>query len=168
MATSKKPLGAMKKLSGDPIVVKKPTAPTQAQLQAFGNYGGGLTDSKQKAAYLAKKGLIGASQLYTDHPDITNDKNMAIINAQSNWKEGAIGAMLRRARSLNLQTPTEIKANRTALLGSLRPELAKAINHPAFSQIHKNWWETFDSVLADQYAAENTTTPLLQTELAKK
>lgn len=129
----------------------KKIMPTDAQLQAFGNYGG--PDVKTKASYLGKKGLIGSDQLFFDHPDIST-KN-GIINAQSDWKTSAIGAMLMRARTLNLRTPTEIKANRTALLGSLRPELAKAINHPSFNQIHPNFWGTFDSILKDQYANED-------------
>lgn len=149
-----KSIAAIKSI-GDPTVKPKPL--TEAQLQAFANYGG-TTDIHGRASYLGKKGLIGASQLISDHPDLS--KPNGLINAQSDWKTGAIGAMLMQARKLNLRTPAEVKANRGALLASLAPRLKEAINHPVFNQIHPNWWETFDQVLGDQYAAEKTSKPL--------
>lgn len=178
MATSKS-LTGIKKLGGDPIKKSKTPPPpppkrapslpplTDEQLAKFSNFADS-GDTKAKAAYLAKKGLIGADQLLTDHPDITS-KN-GIINAQSDWKPSAISLMLARARSLNLKTPTEIKANQAALIGALPERLQQAINHPAFSQIHPNYWQTFDSILKDRYASETTTQPLpsLATALASK
>lgn len=164
MATSKRPLSAMKTL-GDTKPI--PPAPTEAQLRAFGNFAN-TTDIKEKASYLSKKGLIGAGQLMTDHPDIST-KN-GIINAQSDWKTSAMSSMLSRARQLGLKTPTEINANKEALLGALAPRLKDAMNHPAFNQIHPNYWDTFNSVLKDQYANELTSKPLpsLTTSLATK
>ncbi len=78
--------------------------------------------------------------------------------------------MLMQARKLNLKTPTEIKANRAALIGSLDPRLQDAMKHPVFNQIHPNFFDTFNSVLKDQYAAEQTKKPLppLVAALTKK
>lgn len=135
---------------------------SEKELEDFGNFGGSA-DTKLKAAYLAKKGLVGADQLLTDHPDISSKDG--IINAQSDWKSAAISQMLMRARHLGLETPTEIKANRAALIGALHPRLQQAISHPAFSQIHPNYWQTFDSILKDQYSSESAT-PL--NDLVKK
>lgn len=145
-------LMGMKK-EGEPT---KPLPLTEDQLRAFGTIGG-TSDVKGKATYLAKKGLIGASQLISDKPDISTRKG--IINAQSDWKTAAFETMLMKARTLNLKTPTEIAANRDALLGALRPELKEAINHPVFNSIHPNWWDTFNSVLKDQYANESAQPP---------
>jgi hypothetical protein len=133
----------------------------------FGAFGGG-GDTKAVAAYLMKKGLRGAEQMFRDHPDISTREG--IINAQSDWKATAISRMLMRARQAGLRTPTEIKANREALMQSNDPKIVEALKHPAFNQIHPNFWETFDSVLKDQYDAENIKQPLssLATSLAKK
>lgn len=167
MATSK--LSQLQSLGGGEKPKPKPSLPpaTEAQLKKFGDFAGS-GDSKTIASYLIKKGLINGSQLYTDHPDISTKEG--IINAQSDWKPAAISKMLIRARQLNLKTPTEIKANQEALLGSLDERLSQAIKHPTFSQIHGNWWETFNSILKDQYASENASQPLpsLATALATK
>lgn len=157
-------------LSGTPpvnaLVEAKPKVKPldEQQLQEFGKFGG-TTDTKQQASYLAKKGLIGASQLLTDHPDIT--KKNGIINAQSDWKPAAISLMLIRARQLGLRTPTEIAVNKEALLGALPPRLKDALNHPTFSQIHPNWWSTFDSILKDQYDKEGQSKSTGQTVAVK-
>ena len=169
MATSKSSLSTMKTLSGGDKPKPKPTPPplTDAQLKKFGEFAG-TGDTKQIAAYLMKKGLINGGQLYTDHPDLSSPNG--IINAQSDWKPAAISAMLVRARKLGLKTPTEIKANQTALFGALDQRVAEGIKHPAFSQIHPNFWQTFDSILKDRYASEATTAPLpsLATALTTK
>ena len=156
---------------GKPKLKPEPT-PTisklsQDQLNKFGQFAGS-GDTKEIAKYLMKKGLIGAEQLYTDHPDLSAKDG--IINAQSDWKPSAISQMLIRARSLNLKTPTQVKANRAALVGALPDRYAQAISHPAFSNIHKNFWETFDGILSERYQAEKQSTPLtsLATSLAKK
>lgn len=167
---AKKSLSALKTLSGDETAPKKKPTPatlTKAQLDQFGDYAGS-TDVKAKAAYLAKKGLIGADQLLSDHPDLSSKEG--IINAQSDWKTGATAAMLIRARKAGLKTPTEVKANWQALTGALEPRLREAINHPVFNQIHPNYKDTFASILADRYASEATSQPLssLATSLAKK
>lgn len=151
MALTRKSLISM---NGGGTNPKKPIPLTEEQLRAFGTMGG-TTDVHGKAAYLAKKGMIGASQLLSDHPDISTTKG--IINAQSDWKTAAMETMLMKARQLGLKTPTEIAANRPALLGALAPRLKDAINHPTFSQIHPNWWDTFNGVLKDQYANESAT-----------
>lgn len=163
MAVSRRSLEAMTS-GGDG---KKPpeTPLTDTQLQQFGNFAGS-SNLRDQALYLMKKGMKGAEQLYTDHPDIsTRDK---LINAQSDWKPAAISAMLIRARRAGLRTPTEINANKDALLGALRPELAQAINHPAFSQIHENFWPVFSQILQDRYSNESRSLPSVSDLVAKK
>lgn len=129
----------------------KPKPLTDEELEKFGKFAPS-DDTKEIAKYLLGKGLVGGEQLLTDHPDIT--KKDGIINAQSDWKPAAISKMLIRARQLGLSTPTEIKANREALMGALDGRVKDGLNHPAFAQIHPNFWATFDSVLKDQYAKE--------------
>ena len=152
MATSKRSLSAIKTLSGGGDDKKL----SEEQLIKFGRIAGS-NDTKDIAKYLMKIGLKGAEQLYTDHPDISSKEG--ILNAQSDWKVSALSKMLMRARGLNLKTPTQIKANQEALLGSLDPRYRDAIRHPAFNQIHGNWWDSFNRVLSDQYAAESVPTP---------
>lgn len=167
MATA---LSELKTLSGgDPGKKKKPTMPTisDEQLDRFSTLGDS-PNIPDKAKYLSQMGLIGADQLLTDHPDLSTPKG--IINAQSHWKTAATELMLRRARKAGLKTPAEIKANRAALLAALPPRLSEAIQHPVFNQIHKNYWDVFDSILKDRYGKESATPPIssLATSLAKK
>ena len=131
---------------------KNPKKPlTDEELQKFGDFAG-TTDTKEIAKYLMKKGLVGASQLYTDTPNIATKEG--IVNSQSDWKPAAMSKMLARARMLGLKTPTEIAANKAALIGALDDRIKQAISKPEFEQIHPNWWSTFDSILKDQYAKE--------------
>jgi hypothetical protein len=151
-------LTAVKAAPGDP---KKPTAAappmlSEAELRAFANYGG-TTDPKGKAAYLASKGLVGASQILTDHPDVSTEKG--IINAQSNWKTSAIEAMLMQARKMGLKTPTQLSNNKAGLMSAIDPRIKEALNHPAFNQIHPNFWETFNGIVKDQYDNEAAAAP---------
>ena len=147
---------------------KKPPKPqplSEEQLMAFGNFAG-TPDTKETAKYLMKKGLVGADQLYTDHPDITT-KN-GIINSQSDWKPAAISHMLIRARQLGLKTPTEIEANKVALMGSMPDRLKQALNHPTFAQIHPNFWQTFNGILKDRYDNETASTQPQMATIVKK
>lgn len=131
--------------------VKKPAPLSDDQLNIFGNFGGSA-DVKVKARYLASKGLRGADQMINDQPDISTREG--IVNSQADWKTSAFSTMLIRARKLGLQTPTEITANKDALLGSLPDRLKDAMNNPFFNQIHPNYWQVFGSVLQDQYGEE--------------
>lgn len=155
MATSKKPLAAMKTLSGG-----GDGKLTDEQLKKFADFAG-TGDTKEIAKYLMKKGLAGAEQLYTDHPDISSAQG--IINAQSDWKAAAISKMLMRARSLGIKTPTQVKANQEALLGGLDERYRTAIRHPAFSQIHPNFFQKFSEILGDRYTAESAPAPVATT-----
>jgi len=152
MATSKKPLSSMKSLTdkkgGDD---GKPKKISDEQLAKFSDFAG-TTDTKEIAKYLIKKGLAGASQLYTDHPDISSPQG--IINAQSDWKPSAISKMLMRARQLGIKTPAEVKANQEAILGGLDERYRMAVKHPAFTQVHGNFWDTFNGILKERYDTE--------------
>jgi hypothetical protein len=130
---------------------KRPTPLADDELKKFGVFGGS-PDVKNQALYLVKKGMVGAGQIVGDKPDLSTREG--ITNSQGNWKPAAISAMLVKARQLGLQTPTEIMANKAAVMSSLDPRIKDAINHPAFSQIHPNFWPTFTSVMDDQYKAE--------------
>ncbi len=130
----------------------KPQPLNDEQLMSFGNFAGS-PDTKETAKYLMKKGLVGAEQLYTDHPDIT--KKEGIINSQSDWKPAAISHMLIRARQLGLKTPTEISANKEAIMGSMPDRLKQALSHPTFAQIHPNFWPVFNDILKDRYDTES-------------
>ena len=151
MATSKKPLTAMKSLAEKGGGDDKNKPLSDEQLKKFADFAG-TGDTKEIAKYLMKKGLKGAEQLYTDHPDISSPQG--ILNAQSDWKASAISKMLMRARSLNLRTPAQVKANQEAILGGLDERYRAAIKHPAFNQIHPNFNQTFASILEDRYLAE--------------
>lgn len=133
-----------------PISEVTPSVLTEEQLMRFGNYGG--ADVKDKAAYLAKKGLIGASQLIMDNPNISTTEGLT--NSQADWKTSAFGKMLMQARKLGIKDPTQVANNKEALMGTLDPRIKEAMNHPTFNQIHPNWWSTFNSVLKDQYDNE--------------
>ena len=130
----------------------KPATPlTDEQLRKFGDFAGSA-DTKDIAKYLMKKGMIGAEQLYTDQPDTRTAAG--ITNAQSDWKAAAISKMLMRARALNIRTPTQVMANKKALLGSMDERYQSAINNPVFNQVHPNFWQTFNGILGDRYASE--------------
>lgn len=153
MATFNKYLGGQ---SDDKNTPKKPfgkpTLPVlnNVQLTGFGDFAG-TTDVNEKARYLGRKGLFGADQLIADKPE--NNPN-GVTNAQSSWKTSAMSAMLMQARRLGIKTPTEVSANKSALIGALDPRFKDAINTPEFSNTHPNWWQTFDSILKDQYDKE--------------
>ena len=144
-------------MTDKPNPTPNPTPPiTAQQIENFGKINN-TTDTKEIAKYLMKKRLVGADLLYTDHPDISSKEG--IINAQSDWKASAISKMLTRARSLNLRTPTQLKANQEALLGSLDQRYKDAIRHPAFNQIHPNFWSVFSDITKDRYDAESAPIP---------
>ena len=124
---------------------------TEEQLKKFGDFAGS-SDTKEMAKFLMKKGLVGASQLYTDQPNTATKEG--IINSQSDWKTAAMSKMLSRARQLGLKSPEEVNANKAALVGALDDRLKQAIADPTFAQIHPNWWNVFGDVLKDQYAKE--------------
>lgn len=143
---------ASKSVGGDkPALPPKPRPLTDEELMAFGNFAG-TTDVKQMASHLGKKGLIGASQLIADNPNLSTREG--ITNTQADWKTSAFSKLLIQARKFGLKTPTEITANKEALMASLDPRIKDALNHPDFQNIHPNFWETFSSVLKDQYANE--------------
>jgi len=125
--------------------------PTEEELNKFGNFAG-TTDTKDIAKYLMKKGLIGASQLYTDKPDVATKEG--IVNSQSDWKPSAISHMLMQAKALGIKSPESVTANRTALMASMPPRLKEALNDPTFTQIHPNFWNVFGDILQDQYKKE--------------
>ena len=127
-----------------------PKKPNEEEITRFGNFAG--EDTMGIAKDLARRGMVGASQLLTDHPDISSKSG--IVNAQSDWKPSAISSMLMQAKRLGLKTPTEIAANKEALMGKLDPRYKEALNHQTFNQIHPNFWETFNGILKDQYAKE--------------
>lgn len=142
-----------------------PTVLTEQQLMNFGNYGG-TTDIKERASYLAKKGLIGASQLIMDNPDVSTKEGLT--NSQADWKTSAMGQMLMQARKLGIRNTTEVLHNKDAILSSLDPRIKDAIKHPTFNSIHPNWWQTFNTVLADQYANEAISSAPKNNLIAKK
>ncbi len=160
MATSKKPLAAMKSLAEKGGGDDKNKPLSDEQLKKFADFAG-TGDTKEIAKYLMKKGLKGAEQLYTDHPDISSPQG--ILNAQSDWKASAISKMLMRARSLNLRTPAQVKANQEAILSGLDERYRTAVKHPAFKQIHGNFDDVFNTLLQERYAAESAPAPVATT-----
>jgi len=124
---------------------------TEEELNKFGNFAG-TTDTKDVAKYLMGKGLIGASQLYTDSPNVATKEG--IVNSQSDWKPSAISHMLMQAKSLGIKSPESVTANKAALMASMPPRLKEALNNPAFMQIHPNFWNVFKDILQDQYKKE--------------
>ncbi len=152
---------------GDDGKPKKSPATTE-QVNNFSVLGG-TSDIKGQAVYLGKRGLIGTSNLLMDNHPLTTgegsfDTKSGVVNkkgllaAQSVWIPSAMSTMLGAARKMNLRTPTELKANREALLGSLTPEYKEALNHPAFAQNYPNYWDTFNNVISDQYSKETNPT----------
>lgn len=136
---------------GDDPKKKRPMPLNENQLKQFGVFGGS-PDVHQQALYLVKKGMVGAGQIVGDRPNLSTREG--IVNSQADWKPAAISAMLVRARQLGLQTPNEIAANKDVVMGALDPRIKSAITHPEFQNIHPNFWQTFNSVLSDQYANE--------------
>lgn len=126
--------------------------PTEDELNRFGNFANS-TDTKEVAKYLMNKGLVGADQLYTDHPDIST--RGGVVNSQSDWKPAAISKMLIQAKALGIKSPESVTQNRAALMAGLDDRVKVALNHPSFSQIHPNFWSVFKDILKDQYANES-------------
>lgn len=123
---------------------------SQDDLQKFGNWTG-KTDTKEIAADLMKRGLVGANQLVNDNPDITSANG--IRNAQSDWKIAAIQDIVANARKYNLRSPEAVMANKHLLVSN--PNWRAAIEDPYFNHIHPNWWSTIThSILPEQYAKE--------------
>lgn len=134
---------------GKKTPTKTPTV-TPEELSNFGNWTG-QADTKVMAADLAKRGLIGASQLITDSPDKSNPNN--IINSQSDWKPAAIAKIVSNARRYNLRKPEELLANKKVLMNTLDPRIQDAINDKRFQQIHPNFWQVIThSIIPEQWA----------------
>lgn len=145
MSLSKRSIADAKDLMAvkNPETEVAPSVLNEQQLINFGNYGG-TTDVKARASYLAKKGLIGASQLIMDNPDVSTREGLT--NSQADWKTSAIGKMLTQARRLGIRNPTEVLHNKDAILGGLDPRIKDAVVHPEFSRIHPNFWNVFNDI----------------------
>lgn len=122
----------------------------------FGNWTGD-NDTKSQVADLMKRGLIGASDMYQQQPDISNRNG--IVNTATDWKPAAVSMILENAKRLNLRTPEAVMANKDTLIAN--PKWRDAINNPVFQQIHPNFWQVITrSILPQQWAkydAQNKT-----------
>ena len=138
---------------------ENPNPKADDRLMRFANYAGSA-DTKAQASYLAKRGLLGVSDIIQARPNIASPSD--IVSNQADWKPAKIGGMLMTARKLGV-TPQNIDANWDVVMGNDR--YAEAMKHPNFTVLHGNWKDVFKKLLEEQYAKEASET---EQSIAKK
>lgn len=131
--------------------VPSPKVLNENELTAFGNWipNG---DNKSYASDLAKRGLLNASELYNDAPNVASKKS--IINSQSDWKPAAIQQILMRARMAGIKDTDTFLANKAYLSNLGNEGYKNALNHPEFIKIHPNFWQIASNIYKERLANE--------------
>lgn len=116
---------------------------------SFGNIGDAV-DTKLAAQYLQNKGLIGADQIRSAHPNVSDQDS--IRNSQADWKISAIQHIMANAKRLNIKTPEAFDANMDVLTSTLDPKYRQALKDPSFAITHPNFPKVMKDILKDQLA----------------